>query len=131
MKSEIQLSEELGMDRRVIRDIRMNVLTADSWTKEGNRVVYTKNGEHALRNEIQKELASQELSDPLPELEEKEFTITHIPFNRRMVISDGVKIRVSDNKNFLTGMKVRARPPVSEGEIWVMLGRCPRWRGRY
>ena len=131
MKSEIQLSEELGMDRRVIRDIRMNVLTANSWTKEGNRVVYTESGEHALRNEIQKELASQELSDPLPELEEKEFTITHIPFNRRMVISDGVKIRVSDNKNFLTGMKVRARPPVSEGEIWVMLGRCPRWRGRY
>lgn len=119
------------MDRRVIREIRMNALTADSWTKEGNRVVYTENGEHALRNEIQKELASQELSDPLPELEEKEFTITHIPFNRRMVISDGVKIRVSDNKNFLAGMKVRARPPVSEGEIWVMLGRCPRWRGRY
>ena len=131
MKSETQLCEELGMDRRVIREIRMNALTADSWTKEGNRVVYTESGEHALRNEIQKELASQELSDPLPELEEKEFTITHIPFNRRMVMSDGVKIRVSDNKNFLTGMKVRARPPVSEGEIWVMLGRCPRWRGRY
>lgn len=131
MKSEIQLCEELGMDRRVIRDIRMNALSASLWTKEGNRVVYTQEGEHALRNEIQKELASQELSDPLPELEEQEFTITHIPFNRRMVMSDSVKIRVSDNKNFLTGMKVRARPPVSEGEIWVMLGRCPRWRGRY
>lgn len=109
----------------------MNALTADSWTKDGNKVVYTEDGEHSLRNAIQKELASQALSDPLPEEKEQEFTVTKIPFNRTLLICGETKIRVNNNKNFMKGMKVRARPPVGDSRVWVMLGRCPRWRGKY
>ena len=131
MKTEIELCEELGMDRRIVRKIRENALSATSWTKKGNAIVYTKDGEHALRNEIQKELCSEELSKPEPELVEQEFVVTHIPFNRSLLICGDTKVRVSSNKNFMKGMKVRARPPASDSRVWVMRGRCPRWRGKY
>ena len=131
MKTEKELSEELGMDRRVVREIRTNALSASSWTKEGNAIVYTEEGEHALRNQIQKELCSQELSDPEPEPVEREFVITRVPLNSTLLMCGDTKVRVSDNKNFMKGMVVKARPPAGEGRVWVMKGRCPRWRGKY
>ena len=71
MKSEKVLSEELGMDRKTLRALRMDALSADSWTKESNQIVYTAEGEHELRNVIQRKLASEALSPPLEEKEPK------------------------------------------------------------
>lgn len=131
MKSEKVLSEELGMDRKTLRALRMDALSADSWTKESNQIVYTAEGEHELRNVIQRKLASEALSPPLEEKEPKMLTITKIPLNRKMVICDEIRVRVSSNKNFLRGMQLKARPPVGDNKVWVMVGRCPRWRGRW
>ena len=131
MKSEKALSEELGMDRKTLRALRMDALSADSWTKESNQIVYTAEGEHELRNVIQRKLASEALSPPLEEKEPKMLTITKIPLNRKMVICDEIRVRVSSNKNFLRGMQLKARPPVGDNKVWVMVGRCPRWRGRW
>ena len=131
MKSEIELSEELGMDRRTIREMRMNALSADLWTKLGNRIVYTAEGEHALRNQIQKSLSSDELPEPVVVNESRTLKISKIPLNPNIVICDDIRVRVRSNKNFLKGMELKARPPAGDGRVWVMLGRCPRWRGKY
>jgi len=141
MKSEIDLAQELGMERKIIRGIRQERLNADAWTKLGNHIVYTETGEHALRNAIQLMLSAEELSEPLPVLSPQEFKICHIPLNPRLVIGvlvvDGdtdctqIKIRVRDNKNFLKNMTLKARPPAEGSTTWVMMGRCPRWRGKY
>lgn len=131
MKSEIELCEELGMERRTIREIRKDALSANLWTKLGNRIVYTAEGEHALRNQIQKRLSSEELPEPLEVNESRTLQITKIPLNPRMVICDDIRVKVRDNRNFLKGMEVKARPPVGDGRVWVMIGRCPRWRGKY
>ena len=56
MKSEIQLCEELSMDRGVLRGIRMNSLSKTLWRRNGNLILYTTKGEHALRNEIMKKI---------------------------------------------------------------------------
>jgi len=56
MKSEIQLCEELSMDKRVLRGIRINSLSKTLWKKNGNLIFYTVKGEHALRNEIMKKI---------------------------------------------------------------------------
>ena len=135
MKSEVELSLELGLERKIIRGIRQERLNADDWTKRGNHIVYTETGEHALRNAIQVMLSSEELSEPLPVLDDQEVKITHIPLNPRIVIGqlldEVIKVKVRDNRNFIRGMRLSARPPAEGSTTWVMIGRCPRWRGKY
>ena len=46
------------MDKRLVRRIRKRSLSKSSWKKIGNKVFYTNNGEHALRNEIMKKIFS-------------------------------------------------------------------------
>lgn len=39
------------------------------------------------------------------------------------------RVKVRDNKHFIKGMELTA---VHEGgDLWSMVGRCPRWRGRW
>ena len=54
MKSETQLGFELGIDKRVIVSIRKRSLSRTLWFTKGKSVYYTLQGEHKLRNEIQK-----------------------------------------------------------------------------
>ena len=132
MKSEIELAQELGIERKVLSDWRKDgVIATSSWVKVSNQITYHAEGEHEVRNIIQRELLVDEMSEPLEVPEEKEMEITLIPRNTRMVICGDVKVRVSDNRNFLKGMKLFARPPATGGGVWVMKGRCPRWRGKY
>ena len=88
-------------------------------------------GEHELRNEVQRRLSADEISEPLPVKVTKEFKVTKIPFNRTMLICGDVKVRVRDNSKFIPGMVVKARPPAEGYSVWVIEGRGPRWRGRW
>ena len=54
MKSETQLCLELGIDKRIIVSIRKRSLSRTLWFTKSNSVYYTLQGEHKLRNEIQK-----------------------------------------------------------------------------
>ena len=54
MKSETQIGFELGIDKRVIASIRKRSLSRTLWFTKSNTVYYTPQGEHKLRNEIQK-----------------------------------------------------------------------------
>lgn len=127
MKKEKDLAMELGVEREMLKELRKEL---DGWEKQGNWVVWSPEGEHAVRNEIQKLMCIEELSEPLPVPETQDFVITKIPLNRKLLICGEVFVKVRDNKNFLKGMTVHARPP-TEGRSWIMVGRCPRWRGRY
>ena len=94
--------------------------------------MYDSDGEHAVRNVVQKELSVSELSEPLPDPVEKEMVVTNIPFNSRMVICGDVRVKVRSNQNFKRGMKLRARPPLTnESKLWVLVGRSPRWKGKW
>ena len=128
MKKEKDLAEELGIERELLKDFRKEGM--QGWVKDGNWVVWTKEGEHSVRNAIQKKMCIEELDEPEPEPIIREFTVTKIPLNRRLVICGDTYVMVTDNKNFMKGMKLNARPP-REGRSWVLVGRCPRWRGKY
>ena len=54
MKTETQLSLELGLNKRTLSSIRKKNLTRDYWFKKADAIYYTQKGEHILRNEIQK-----------------------------------------------------------------------------
>ena len=103
----------------------------EDWEKSGNSIVYGSEGEHTIRNLLQKQICVEELSEPLDPEEPQDMKITKIPLNPNLVICGETYVRVKSNKNFLTGMSLRARPPATGGKVWVMLGRCPRYRGRY
>lgn len=102
------------------------------WHRKGNTVMYDQEGEHALRNTVQKEMCIDELSEPLPAPIEQEMVVTSIPLNSRMVVCGDIKVRVHSNLNFRKGMKLRARPPLTnESKMWVLVGRSPRWKGKW
>ena len=128
MKKEKELAEELGIEREILKEFRQQGL--QGWEKQGNWVAWTEKGEHNVRNQLQKRMCIDELSDPLPLQESKEVIVSRIPLNSRLVICGDTYVTVKDNKNFIKGMKLNARPP-REGRSWVLIGRCPRWRGRY
>ena len=133
MKSEKELAAELGIDRKMLAGWRKDgIVATSSWVKVSNQISYHEEGEHEVRNIVQRELMVKELSSPLPSPSNPvEMEITAIPRNPRMVLCGDNRIKVRDNKNFLTGMKVKARPSTDNKQVWVMVGRCPRWRGRY
>lgn len=133
MKTEKELAEELGIDRKLLAGWRKDgTFSTSSTVKVANQIVYHEEGEHEVRNFLQRELLTGELSKPKPPPDEpQELVITKLPLNPRLVMCGEKRVRVRDNKNFLIGMKLQARPPVTDSQVWVMLGRCPRWRGRY
>ncbi len=66
-----------------------------------------------------------------------ELTVTEVLRNPTIVRATApgdvkqLTVRVRDNRNFLPGMKLKARATGSRDEIFHMVGHCPRWRGRY
>lgn len=42
-----------------------------------------------------------------------------------------VRVRVRDNKNFMPGMEIRARRDEAYPDVYVLVGRTPRYRGRW
>lgn len=131
MKSEIELAKELGLTREHLRECRMlNGITETK--KVSNRIMYTEEGEHKIRNIIQNELLVEDIGEPEPVGDVQELTVTHIPvINRQIIFCGDIRVRLRNNKNFLKGMKLKARPPVGSETSWVLIGRCPRYRGRY
>lgn len=49
-----------------------------------------------------------------------------VPENRKPEV---VRVLVQSNKNFLPGMRLRAR--WAHDDVWTLEGRCPRWRGKW
>lgn len=131
MKTEKELAAELGIDRKMLAGWRKEGYVA-YWERNGNAIVYYPEGEHEVRNHLQKEICAKELSEPLPPPDgPQELVITKLPLNPRLVICGDIKVKVRDNKNFIVGMKVNARPSRDGEHIWIIAGRGPRWRGRY
>jgi hypothetical protein len=42
-----------------------------------------------------------------------------------------VRVRVRDNSNFMPGMEIRARQDEQYPDVFVLVGRTPRYRGRW
>ena len=131
MKSESRIAKELGINRVVLKQWRNSGLIS-GWERNGNKIAYDEQGEADVREKVRLELEAKDLgSTPPPPDEPKELTITSIPLNPRMVVCGDIKVKVRENKNFIIGMKVNARPSMDSEHVWVIVGRCPRWRGRY
>jgi len=67
----------------------------------------------------------------------RELVCVRVPLNRRVVECrsaapggpDVAWVRVKDNHNFRAGLRLPAR--YLEGDRWELVGRCPRWPGKF
>jgi len=106
--------------------------------KEGRRVLMSLSSLFAA---IQKKVGGAgkpavvaPVAAPAPRIEA--LIVTNVPRNKHIVEaarSNGtvVRVRVSDNKNFLPGMTLTARQGHQFADVWNLEGRCPRYRGRW
>ena len=60
------------------------------------------------------------------------------PMNRHIIEAkrkdnggESVRVRVRDNKNFMLCMEIRARASEEYPDVFVLVGRTPRYKGRW
>ena len=114
------------------------------YVKEKKQVMITEKGYVALRGLLGcPESPNEEkarLSRSVRETEPISLLITSLrpPMNPHIVEAtrkdnggESVRVRVRDNANFLPGMEIRARPDEEYPDVFVLVGRTPRYLGRW
>jgi hypothetical protein len=132
------LLEQLGLHKDKVRMARKTLLTRGvHWQRIGRVVYFTDLAARIMLEHFLRDL-------PIPEPRKVEVMevliveVTKADFPNRRVVqvkhADGNNhkflVRVHDSVNFVPGMrfKVRIEAP---GEMPIIMGRCPRYRGRW
>jgi hypothetical protein len=136
---ERDLAGKLGVTRDVLRDLRKRVLEAEDFAQQGRDVMIHADGVAKItgalaeKNGAEKKAVAIEIDD-----EESFVLLVHkLPPNRRIVLAKKeeaddeqvMRVRVRDNGHFVPGMRLRCRH--LDGDLYELVGRCPRFKGRY
>ena len=141
-RQEEAFAVALGLKREKLSSLRKEHLKeGEHWGRLKGRITYRVGGEVKMRGVVALLLGIEEKEDVVDEEigreEPEEMEVVRVfPINRRLVewervTGEKVRVTVGDNVNFLKGMVLKARPPWGSGRLWVMVGRKPRWRGRW
>jgi hypothetical protein len=139
MKRESELCGELGIPRYTLVAFRnAGHLGKSGWKRSANAVWITIFGERIIRERLASRIGiPEDALGPVEEtLEPDDFKVTGMPRNPRLILCEGpgggeIRVRVRSNENFVKGMLVKARPPAPDSLVWVLVGRSPRWRGKW
>jgi len=140
---EAELAEALGMGREDMRDLRKKHLVEHTdWQKVNNRVLLTPQASERLKKEVaglspeKKENGALEAAGR--EQGVQELVVANVPQRnvrlldaRKKEGGDMVRVMVRNNRNFLPGMEIKAMPSGEWLDVFVLEGRCPRYRGRW
>lgn len=142
-REESAFAVVLGLKRPQLRALRQKHLVKGiDWAMRGGKVTYYLRGEEKVRVVVSSIIGVDEgdfevdeslgLEDRSERMEVRQV----FPINRRLVEcrlsnGDGVRVNVGDNANFVVGMELKARPHWGAGRLWVLVGRRPRWRGKW
>ena len=150
---ESRLPGRLGVARAEIRAARKVCAEGSDWRWIGNRVVWTDFGLTRLASILGKkgdgvaqdanggeksapaQAVAQEHGNPLTSESEKTLSliVTRIPLNPRLLFAaDGVqvyRVRVHLSSKYVVGMEIVAQH--IEGDVCQVVGRAPRWRGKW
>jgi hypothetical protein len=136
--AERELAERLGVPVDRVRELRSDVFAK----KEGRRILISPEGvksiSEALADEsavgslvLEKKGAGEELGDEGDEY--FEVVTKKIPMNPRLVLGEWlgqpVRVRVPDSKKFVPGMRMKCR--LVEGDVMALVGRGPRFKGKW
>jgi hypothetical protein len=147
---EAKIAERLGITRDQIRFVREQALKEKKhWRLSGRDVVYTDDGVKKFLRYLAVDLSAADLNSCLVPVREKqkgaapknapatgtiELTVKRCFANPKLLLAtdsagNEVRVRVPRNRNFKVKMKLHAQR-VNES-LYKMVGRCPRYRGRY
>lgn len=137
---EKEFADRIGVVRQVLSKLRSEHLTENSdFVKKGGRVLLTEHGAQKAAQLLSVSTPSSEEA-PAPE----RFWVFKVPVNPRVVVvsrtdperwkkegaGEQVLVRVHSNVNFVPRMELKARPS-ERAQVYVLVGRSPRWKGRY
>lgn len=157
--SEERIAETLKISRTDLIALRKEILfERDHWETKKRTVIYTQAGldkvlEHLnlvsqgfaaplvvtkSYNGVHDE-SEQPINDP-GELSKKETAPEYVliritqKFRNPVLMAavfegNPIRVRVRDSKNFMVGMKIKARR--IRDDFFIFEGRCPRWKGRF
>jgi hypothetical protein len=143
--TEAWLSEETGVPRERLREIREKNLSAADWRK-GTRgqIVWELTGLDRASVEIIEFAGIIEKITGGPEGARRalagvtvlEARVVRKFGNPQLIEARGqsgelFRVKVHSSKNFTAGMCIKVRPPKVLGSPWVLVGRSPRWPGRF
>lgn len=154
---EEELANRVGADRSLMRAWRKSLDEGRDWRTENRRIMFTPEGAKKIVERAARELAQDapqatggglgmaggEDGPPLqalldqPRPERAQMVVISKPMNTKIVLCKKIvaagpvleRVRVQASANFLPGMKLTALH--EQGTVWTLVGRCPRWRGRW
>lgn len=141
--SEADLAKRLGLPRPTLRKIRADKLQeGKEWAEEGGEVHLTLQGGKKVLEAVGAFQGAEKKAGDVEQLlglsvkdELLVLTVEGRTRNRHIVMAwvddpapraELVRVQVRDNRNFVEGMRVRARHV--EEDLWELVGRCPRSR---
>lgn len=140
--AEADAATRLGLARDVMREFREGMAEGTDWRKNGRGIEISQEAFLAIREKLGAVLAddgaegAQRAADEPDGLVELE--VHHVPkMNVHLLVAKKkgqallVRVRVRNNVNFLPGMKIKARPEGTYEDVFILEGRCPRYRGRW
>ena len=134
---ERELAPRLGVTREVLRDLRKRLLSSDEYEQQGRDVIISHGGVAKLTGAVleKREGEKNGVEIDVEQPEECALKVFRNAANTRIVLAkkegaeDMLRVRVRNNGHFVPGMPLRARH--IEGDLYELVGRCPRFKGRY
>lgn len=132
----------LGVSRDVMREFRAGLEPDTGWRKKGRVVEIAQEAFLALQKKMGGEGAGDGAGEALGGVAASpgpvELVVKSVPKrNVRILVAEKkegggpeVRVRVRSNVNFMPGMAITARPEGGFADVFVLEGRCPRFRGR-
>jgi len=138
---EADAAVKLGVSRDVLRELRDGLTEGADWRKAGKNIEISAAAFLTVKKGLGVEAAPVGSDEPpaatAAQGEPVELTVHHVPkLNHRIVVAKKngsetlVRVRVKNNANWMPGMPMKARPDAGYNDVFVLEGRCPRFRGR-
>lgn len=137
MSREADLATTLGVSRAALRAIRDQHLVQDShWTYEGSHVVILPAGLEELRRHLPGARTTETATEAPTETP---LVVLRPTQNPRIVLvrpaeqpeARPARLRVRDGARFVRGMRVSGRVVPGMSDLFELVGRQPRFRGRF
>jgi hypothetical protein len=133
--SEKDVSEQLGVSRQILKEARSRLQEGEDWILTKKSVMYSNVRMCNLLRVLELPVSDSVLHTVV-EFIPAEVVLARVTRkypNKRILgaVLDGkaVRVRVPSNVKFLPGMDVPCR--LIDEDLYELVGRCPRWRGKF
>ncbi len=148
--TEQEVADRLGVSLREVQELRKdNLFEKEHFVRRGRMVELLETGLQEIKNLLGmakknapqmpqdglrgcEDAAKQKKTAPAPVPTQGAALVKMVTRNPHLILAekDGreIRVRVKDNRNFVPHMAISVQ---DGGGVWYLVGRCPRWKGRF